>query len=230
MHHVLDHDGPPTLSSDNQSFVHNLHVDMTIFTCRNDYWRALCEDPEVIENWFQLIQDTIMKYRIDESDIWNFDETGFMMGVISPVIVVTTLDRQGRAKMKQSGNQKWATVIQDVNSYGWAMPPFIIVFSKNHLTFWYCNTTLPDNWVVPLSANGWTTNEISLERIKHFNKHTSNCTKGAYCLLVLDGHESHQSASFQCYCKENKIVTLCMPAHSSHLLQPLDVGCFGPLK
>jgi hypothetical protein len=21
-----------------------------------------------------------------------------------------------------------------------------------------------------------------------------------------------------------------MPAHSSHLLQPLDVGCFGPLK
>jgi hypothetical protein len=21
-----------------------------------------------------------------------------------------------------------------------------------------------------------------------------------------------------------------MPAHASHLLQPLDVGCFGPLK
>jgi hypothetical protein len=26
------------------------------------------------------------------------------------------------------------------------------------------------------------------------------------------------------------IITLCMPPHSSHLLQPLDVGCFGPLK
>jgi len=26
------------------------------------------------------------------------------------------------------------------------------------------------------------------------------------------------------------IITLCMPAHSSHLLQPLNVGCFSPLK
>jgi hypothetical protein len=32
------------------------------------------------------------------------------------------------------------------------------------------------------------------------------------------------------YCEEKKIITLCMPAHASHLLQPLDVGCFGPLK
>ncbi|KAF2174722.1 DDE-domain-containing protein, partial [Zopfia rhizophila CBS 207.26] len=26
------------------------------------------------------------------------------------------------------------------------------------------------------------------------------------------------------------IITLCIPAHSSHILQPLDVGCFSPLK
>jgi hypothetical protein len=32
------------------------------------------------------------------------------------------------------------------------------------------------------------------------------------------------------YCEEHNIITLCMPPHSSHLLQPLDVGCFGPLK
>jgi hypothetical protein len=29
---------------------------------------------------------------------------------------------------------------------------------------------------------------------------------------------------------KNNIVPICMPAHSSHLLQPLDVGCFGVLK
>jgi hypothetical protein len=48
--------------------------------------------------------------------------------------------------------------------------------------------------------------------------------------LILDGYESHHSVEFEEYCKENKIITLCMPAHASHLLQPLDVGCFGPLK
>jgi hypothetical protein len=51
-----------------------------------------------------------------------------------------------------------------------------------------------------------------------------------YRLLVLDGHESHHSDAFEEHCKEHNIVTLCMPAHSSHILQPLDVGCFSPLK
>ena len=46
----------------------------------------------------------------------------------------------------------------------------------------------------------------------------------------MDGHESHHSTEFELFCKEHKIITLCMPSHSSHILQPLDVGCFGPLK
>jgi hypothetical protein len=49
-------------------------------------------------------------------------------------------------------------------------------------------------------------------------------------MLVLDGHESHESATFQEYCKANNIITLCLPPHSSHLTQPLDVGCFSVLK
>ena len=53
---------------------------------------------------------------------------------------------------------------------------------------------------------------------------------GAYRLLILDGHESHHSTGFELFCKEQNINTVCMPAHSSHILQPLDVGCFGPLK
>ena len=49
-------------------------------------------------------------------------------------------------------------------------------------------------------------------------------------MLILDGHESHLNQDFKDYCKENKIVTVCMPAHSSHILQPLDVVYFLPLK
>jgi hypothetical protein len=35
---------------------------------------------------------------------------------------------------------------------------------------------------------------------------------------------------FDQFCAERSIITLCMPPHSSHLLQPLDVGCFSVLK
>jgi hypothetical protein len=57
-----------------------------------DYQRAKCEDPEVIQGWFRLVRNTIEKYGIVEDDIYNFDETGFQMGVISTSKVVTGTD------------------------------------------------------------------------------------------------------------------------------------------
>lgn len=53
---------------------------------------------------------------------------------------------------------------------------------------------------------------------------------GAKRLLILNGHSSHLTAEFDDFCKQNAIICLCMPAHASQLLQPLDVGVFGPLK
>jgi hypothetical protein len=46
----------------------------------------------------------------------------------------------------------------------------------------------------------------------------------------LDGYESYLNQEFKDYCIEHKILTLYMPPHSSHVLQPLDVVCFSPLK
>jgi hypothetical protein len=53
---------------------------------------------------------------------------------------------------------------------------------------------------------------------------------GVCWLLILDGYENHHSLEFWELCRENNIYTLCMPPHSFHLLQLLDVGCFSPLK
>jgi hypothetical protein len=90
--------------------------------------------------------------------------------------------------------------------------------------------SIPHDWVIELSSNGWTTNELGIEWLKHFNKHTKARTIGTHRLLIIDGHESHQSVEFHRICKEENIIALCMPPRSSHLLQPLDVGCFSPLK
>lgn len=63
-----------------------------------------------------------------------------------------------------------------------------------------------------------------------FDKHTRSRTIGQYRLLILDGHGSHATAEFDSYCTKHLIIPLYMPPHSSHLLQPLDVGCFSSLK
>ncbi|KAH3942624.1 hypothetical protein HBH98_256080 [Parastagonospora nodorum] len=202
----------------------------TKFNRKYDYKRALCEDPEVIRDWFRLVENMKAKHGILDDDMYNFDESGFMMGQISTGAVVTASERRGRPKTVQQGNREWTTVIQGVNATGWAIPPFIIFKGRHHLSAWYKEEDLPHNWVIAVSKNGWTTNELGLQWLKHFDEHTKRRVTGAYRLLIIDGHESHDSLEFQQYCKDNKIITICMPPHSSHLLQPLDVGCFAPLK
>lgn len=117
-----------------------------------------------------------------------------------------------------------------INGEGWDVPPFLIVQGVNHLANWYSETDLPHNWVIKPTSNGWTNNETGLEWLKHFDKHTSSQAKGSYRMLVLDGHESYESIEFQDYCKCHNIITLGLPPHSSHLTQPLDIGCFSVLK
>jgi len=194
-----------------------------------DRQRALCEDPALIRSWFELVEQTKAKYGICDNDVYNFDEAGFMMGKITTQLVVTGSERRGQPKAIQPGNREWTTVIQGINAAGWAIPPFIIFAGKHHLSAWY-EEDIPRGWAIAVSDNGWTTKEIGVDWLKHFIKHTEGKVVGARRLLILDGHESHHSLEFQELCKENNIYTLCMPPHSSHLLQPLDVGCFSPLK
>jgi len=200
------------------------------FNRKYDYKRALCEDSDVIQGWFGLVANIKAKYGIQDDDTYNFDETGFMMGQISTGAVVTASERRGRPKQVQPGNREWTTVIKGINAKGWAIPPFIIFQGHNHLSNWYKEDDLPHDWVIGVSENGWTTNKLGLDWLKHFDAHTKERTVGSHRLLVIDGHKSHDSLDFQQYCKDNKIITVCMPPHSSHLLQPLDVGCFAPLK
>lgn len=80
------------------------------------------------------------------------------------------------------------------------------------------------------SQNGWTSDEISLRWLQKVLIPDISRSQGGYRLLVLDGHGSHLTPQFDKLCAENNIIPICMPPHSSHLLQPLDVGCFTVLK
>jgi hypothetical protein len=78
------------------------------------------------------VGDKIAKYGVAEEDIFNFDGTGFQMGVISTSKVITTSDRKGRLRTKQLGNRTWVATIEAVNARGWVIPPFIIFDGKLH--------------------------------------------------------------------------------------------------
>jgi hypothetical protein len=58
-----------------------------------DRQRALNEDARVITPWFKLVKNIKAKYGILDKDTHNFDETGFIIGVIKGQIVFTGLEK-----------------------------------------------------------------------------------------------------------------------------------------
>lgn len=194
-----------------------------------NYERAKCENPTIIQEWFDCVQRMILQYSIDPDDIYNFDETGFAMGLIATAKVVTRSDYYGRRSLLQPGNREWATTIEAISASGWALPPCIIFKGKVFIKS--CFDGHPGDWHIEVSPNGWTFDEIGLRWLqKLFIPSTTTSTKGKYRLLILDGHSSHLTPKFDETCSQNDIIPICMPAHSPHPLQPLYIGCFAVLK
>jgi hypothetical protein len=82
---------------------------------------------------------------------------------------------------------------------------------------------------VAVQEKGWTDNELALEWLKHFDKHTKGRTIGKKRLLLMDGHRSYQTRQFVSYCQANDILPFRLPPYTTNYLQPLDLTVFGPL-
>ena len=119
-----------------------------------DFQRALCEDPDAINTWFRLVNTMRAKYGIVDCDLYNFDETGFMIGMIVSGMILERAERKGRSKKIQPGNREWATVIHCVNGEGWSLPPYILLKGQHHLSSWYAKANLPGDWALKTIENG----------------------------------------------------------------------------
>ena len=78
-----------------------------------------------------------------------------------------------------------------------------------------------------MSENGWINKEICTLWFKHF---ISSIPPTRPQLLLLDGCSSHISSELALLGKQNDIDILLFPANLTHIMQPLDLTVFGPLK
>ena len=77
------------------------------------------------------------------------------------------------------------------------------------------------------SVNGWITQEMYLEWFQFF---IANIPSARPVLLIEDGHASHITIDVIQLAHKNDIHLLCLPAHTSRILQPLDIGVFKSFK
>ncbi|KAF8241425.1 DDE-domain-containing protein, partial [Wilcoxina mikolae CBS 423.85] len=189
-------------------FLNRHDVLATKFASRIDRQHAFSCIPRIILDHFRKCSKLIRNIYTKSRAITNMNEKGFIMGYSKKTKVIT---RRGRKyqKVKQHGTDEYV------------LPSFLIEKGKKHYIGWYRNVLFP-KW--------WTDDELALWWLVNVNDPYSNqhCP-GEKRLLILDGHGSHITADFMQYCENINIAVYCLPLHSTHLLQPLDVGLFAPL-
>ena len=77
------------------------------------------------------------------------------------------------------------------------------------------------------SESGWINSQLFVEWFAFFIK---NIPPMRPVLLIQDGHSSHVSIELIEMARANNVVLLCLPPHTSHILQPLDVGVVEAFK
>ena len=82
--------------------------------------------------------------------------------------------------------------------------------------------------VYGLSDKGWIDQELfSMWFQNHFLIYAPSTRP---LLLLMDGHASHYCPDTIHLAGQQKIILFTFPPNTTHLTQPLDKGCFGPLK
>jgi DDE superfamily endonuclease len=81
-----------------------------------------------------------------------------------------------------------------------------------------------------VSSKGWSSDSLGLQWLQNvFERYTKDQASREWRLLIVDGHSSHLNMEFISYAEQHRILLAILPPHSTHRLQPLDIGLFSPL-
>jgi hypothetical protein len=189
--------------------------------------RAYSCTPDIIDDFFTLLSKQFDSSNFEMAHlIWNVDESGFSCDPGNDKIICP---RGSKDVKKLVGNNEKAmyTVASCCSAAGEFLPPFFVYGSTNIYNTW-CQGA-PQGTGFATSKSGWMEAEQFLQWFKQVfvpfvAKYNGSKT------LIYDGHNSHISVDLIEYAIKHHIKLICLPPHSSHILQPLDVGVFGPVK
>jgi DDE superfamily endonuclease/Tc5 transposase DNA-binding domain/helix-turn-helix, Psq domain len=183
----------------------------------------------VIKGFFQF-QDHPDVKDIPGEHRYNMDETGILEGRGSNGLVLGHAEKKAIMK-KQPGSRCWTTIIECISATGRILPPLVIFKGLTVQQQWF-----PDeieflaSWAFKATEKGWTNDEIALWWLQEIFIPQTQPDPPSKRLLIVDGHGSHCTDDFLYECFKNDIYLLFLPPHTSHVLQPLDISIFSPVK
>ena len=179
-----------------------------------------------VTRFFDLLKEIRLRNEIQPERTFNVDETG-ISNVQKPTKIIAKRGSKQVDKITSAERGKTITVVCAMNATGTYIPPMFI-FPRKRMV----NTLMrgsPHGSEGHASPSGWIDSKLFMQWLKHFKRHANPSTE-CKALLILDNHSSHISLFAVNFARQNGIIMLSIPPHTSHHLQPLDKTFFGPLK
>jgi hypothetical protein len=219
-------------------YIERHQVDLTSrWTTGIDRERHQADSQSKYSLYFELLRSKLSQYDIEPCNMYNMDEKGCMLGILtrSKRVFSRRLYEEGKINAHiQDGNREWITLLACICADGSALAPSLIYQSTSgSIQDSWLQAFNPDDHRVHFasSPSGWTNNELGLAWLKQvFDRSTKLKAGRSYRLLILDGHGSHLTMDFIECCDRNRILLAIYPPHSTHTLQPLDVVMFKPFS
>ena len=179
----------------------------------------------MVQQFFSVYEEVLQREGISPCNIYNVDESS-LTTVQTPVKVFAQTGKKQVGSLTSAERGVHVTAVCCMGPSGF-VPPMLIYPRKN----WKKKLTdgAPLGTIGVAQETGWMTGEIFVQWLKHFYSFVKPSLQNKV-ILLLDGHASHKNVEAIGYAKENGIILICLPAHCTHRLQPLDVSFYGPLK
>lgn len=188
--------------------------------------RANAVNAASIRQYYDLLEETLKKHGIlnSPSRVYNMDESGMPLDHKPPKVV--TLKGTKKVHCHTSGNKAQITILACANAAGNVIPPMVI-FEGKRLNPEWTKGEVPDT-LYGMSDKGWT--DMELFRNWMTSLFIPNIPSARPVLLLIDGHSSHYEPETIRLAAKEGIIILCLPPHTTHVSQPLDISFFRPLK
>lgn len=189
-------------------------------------YRASIANSHMINGFYSKLDSLMNQLGIQDMPkrFWNCDETGLSY-VVKNNKVVTAIGKRYVYKRTYADRGETHTLLGCICANGSWIPPLIIFKGVR----W--NDSLKSdclsNCMVKLSPKECINSDLFLEWFRFF---IDSIPSARPVILFMDSHASHINMDVITLARENQIYLFTFPAHTSHLLQPLDVGVYKPLK
>lgn len=188
-----------------------------------------------LNRYFKALGEIVLSpnFHDQPSKIWNMDETGINLAH-KPTKVIA---KKGIKTLhgKTSSSRELITVIACANASGGFLPPHFVFPGKTKRKLESYDFEVATTQTSPIrganfsvSDSGWTKDGIA--RLWFTNTFLRNIGPSRPQLLICDGHGSHNNVEFLELAKENDIIVVELPSHTSQWTQPLDRSVFKSLK